>query len=84
VVARSSRLADRAGFAEDLDAAHGYDVLLTELKAAAIDIGAARAIHRGAEVVFVDNRAVVVEGSKDLDSALAETIELARNRGNAR
>jgi cyclic 2,3-diphosphoglycerate synthetase len=84
VVARSSRLADRAGFAEDLDAAHGYDVLLTELKAAAIDTGAARATHRGAEVVFVDNRAVVVEGSKDLDSALAETIELARNRGNAR
>jgi len=84
VVARSARLADRAGFAEDLDAAHGYDVLLTELKAAAIDIGAARAADRGAEVVFVDNRAVVVEGSDDLDSALAQTIETARNRGNAR
>jgi cyclic 2,3-diphosphoglycerate synthetase len=84
VVAWSSRLADRAGFAEDLDAAHGYDVLLTELKAAAIDIGAARAADRGAEVVFVDNRAVVVEGSEDLDTALGETIDLARNRGNVR
>ena len=60
VVGWSARLADRAGLAEDLDAAHGYDVLLTELKAAAVDTAAARATDRGAEVVFVDNRAVVV------------------------
>ena len=70
VVGWSARLADRAGLAEDLDAAHGYDVLLTELKAAAVDVGVAKALARGAEVVFVDNRAVVVEGPSDLDSAL--------------
>ena len=57
VVGWSARLADRAGLAEDLDAAQGYDVLLTELKAAAVDIGVERALARGAEVVFVDNRA---------------------------
>ncbi len=80
VVGWSARLADRAGLAEDLDAAQGYDVLLTELKAAAVDIGVERAIARGAEVVFVDNRAVVVEGSTDLDTALGEVIDLARER----
>ena len=62
VVGWSARLADRAGLAEDLDAAHGYDVLLTELKAAAVDTGVDRALDRGAEVVFVDNRAVVWRG----------------------
>ncbi|HET9249011.1 MAG TPA: cyclic 2,3-diphosphoglycerate synthetase, partial [Actinomycetota bacterium] len=35
VVGWSARLADRAGLVEDLDAVQGYDVLLTELKAAA-------------------------------------------------
>ena len=81
VVGWSARLADRAGLAEDLDAAQGYDVLLTELKAAAVDIGVERALTRGAEVVFVDNRPVVVAGSTDLDAALGAVIDLARARG---
>lgn len=84
VVGWSARLADRAGLAEDLDAAQEYDVLLTELKAAAVDIGVERALSRGAEVVFVDNRAVVVEGSHDLDTALGEIIDLAGVRARAR
>jgi cyclic 2,3-diphosphoglycerate synthase len=84
VVGWSARLADREGLAEDLDAAQGYDVLLTELKAAAVDIGVERAMGRGAEVVFVDNRAVVVEGSTDLDTALGEVIDLALERGGRR
>jgi cyclic 2,3-diphosphoglycerate synthase len=81
VVGWSARLADRTGLAEDLDAAERYDVLLTELKAAAVDIGVERARARGAEVVFVDNRAVVVEGSKDLDTALGEVIDRSLERG---
>jgi cyclic 2,3-diphosphoglycerate synthase len=84
VVGWSARLADRAGLAEDLDAAQGYDVLLTELKAAAVDIGVERALARGAEVVFVDNRAIVVEGSTDLDTALGEIVGLARTRRDRR
>jgi cyclic 2,3-diphosphoglycerate synthase len=84
VVGWSARLADRVGLAEDLDAAQEYDVLLTELKAAAVDIGVERAMHRGAEVVFVDNRAVVVEGSNDLDTALGEIVDLARARAAVR
>jgi predicted GTPase len=55
-------------------------VLLTELKAAAIDVACRKALERGAEVVFVDNRAVVVEGDTDIHTALRETIEIARQR----
>ena len=85
VVGWSARLADRAGLAEDLETAHGYDVLLTELKAAAVDTGVAKARERGAEVVFVDNRAESVEGSVDLETALGSAIDIALERaGNRR
>jgi len=84
VVGWSARLADRAGLAEDMEEAEGFDVLLTELKAAAVDIGVERALARGAEVVFVDNRAVVVEGETDLDTALGGVIDQAVERGQGR
>jgi cyclic 2,3-diphosphoglycerate synthetase len=84
VVGWSARLADRAGLAEDLDAAQEYDVLLTELKAAAVDVASERALARGAEVVFVDNRAIVVEGSSDLDTTLGEVLDRASERGTRR
>jgi cyclic 2,3-diphosphoglycerate synthase len=84
VVASSARLADRAGLAEDLEAAPGYDVLLTELKAAAVDVAARHAVTRGVDVVFVDNRAVVFEGEMDLEVALADVIDLSIGRGTTR
>jgi len=84
VVGWSARLADRAGLVEDLDAVQGYDVLLTELKAAAVDTAVARALDRGAEVVFVDNRAEAVEGSADLDAALGGAIDTALGRAEDR
>ncbi len=84
VVGWSARLADRAGLVEDLDAVQGYDVLLTELKAAAVDTAVAKALDRGAEVVFVDNRAEAVEGSTDLDTALGGAIDIALGRAEDR
>ena len=83
VVGWSARLADRAGLTRDMDGAPSYEVLLTELKAAAVDVAAERAGARGAEVVFVDNRAVIVEGDGDLGDALGGAVELAvvRSRG---
>jgi cyclic 2,3-diphosphoglycerate synthetase len=84
VVGWSARLADRAGLAADLDAAPPYDVLLTELKAAAVDVACEHAVAAGAEVVVVDNRAEVVEGAIDLGTALLETIRTATARGHAR
>jgi cyclic 2,3-diphosphoglycerate synthetase len=84
VVAWSARLADRAGLAEDLEAAPDHDVLLTELKAAAVDVAARHAVARGVEVVFVDNRAVTFEGATDPEGALEDVIELAIARGTTR
>ena len=57
-VVASTNLARRAALAEDLDraVAAGCDVYLTELKAAAIDTVARRALDEGARVVFVRNR----------------------------
>jgi cyclic 2,3-diphosphoglycerate synthetase len=84
VVGWSARLADRAGLAQDLDGAEAYEVLLTELKAAAVDVACERALAAGAEVVFVDNRAVVVEGDVDLSFALRESIHRATERDSHR
>jgi len=76
----SHRLADREGLARDLEAAAGtYEVLLTELKAAAIDVGAAAAVRAGARVVFADNRPVAV-GDDDLDGRLLGIAGLAAER----
>jgi cyclic 2,3-diphosphoglycerate synthetase len=80
VVGWSASLADRAELARELDGAGGYQVLLTELKAAAVDVACERALARGAQVVFVDNRAVVLEGEPDLGDAVRWTIELAVER----
>ncbi len=80
VVGWSARLADRAGLEQDLDGAEDYEVLLTELKAAAVDVACDRAVARGARVVFVDNRAVAQEGEMDLSTALGQTIDLAGER----
>jgi cyclic 2,3-diphosphoglycerate synthetase len=84
VVGRSSRLADRAGLERELERAEEYEVLLTELKAAAVDVACDRALARGAQVIFVDNRAVALPGEPDLGPALTETIELAMERTTRR
>lgn len=84
VVGWSAGLADRAELARELDGAKGYEVLLTELKAAAVDVACERALARGAQVVFVDNRAVALEGEPDLDAELRRTVGLAVEREGRR
>ena len=87
IVKVSDRLADRAGLEADLRSAPAFDVLLTELKAAAVDVGAERAVERGAEVVFVDNRPVSVphpSADGDLDDLLAVALDLAVRRAAER
>jgi cyclic 2,3-diphosphoglycerate synthetase len=83
VVGWSARLADRAELARELDGAGGYDVLLTELKAAAVDVACDRALARHAEVVFVDNREAL-EGEPDLAAELGSALELALDRKSRR
>lgn len=74
VVGVSHHLADRTRLVEDLGAAAGsYEILACELKAAAVDVAVRAAVEDGAEVVFLDNRPLAVEG--DLD---AEILNVAR------
>lgn len=84
VVGSTHRLGDRAGLAEDLESAPPFEVLITELKAAAVDMAARAALERGAEVVFADNRAVTIEGEGDLSDLLLETARLAVERAEDR
>ena len=70
VVGVSHHLSDRVSLADALARAEGtYDVLLTELKAAAIDVAARAAVRAGAEVVFCDNEPLA------LDADLPETFD---------
>ena len=45
---------------------------------------ARRALDRGAEVVFVDNRPKGVGGDGDLDQLLTDTLDLASDRAGRR
>jgi cyclic 2,3-diphosphoglycerate synthetase len=83
VVGVSHRLADRAGMAEDVDGAPEFEVLLTELKAAAVDVAAERALAREAEVVFVDNRAETLQGDGQLPDLLLEAARRAVERAES-
>ena len=49
------------------------DILVTELKAASVDVAARTAIDHGLEVVFMDNVPEVVGGDGDLDALMIET-----------
>jgi cyclic 2,3-diphosphoglycerate synthetase len=87
IVKVSDRLADRAALDEDLRTAPPFDVLLTELKAAAVDVAAEGAVARGADVVFVDNRPVAARGAPadgELDDLLAAVLDLAARRAAER
>jgi cyclic 2,3-diphosphoglycerate synthetase len=77
VVGTTHKLADRAGLSQDLKAAEGtYEVLLTELKAAAVDVAARAAVASGATVVFSDNAPMAVEG--DLDASFGAILDTAK------
>lgn len=94
VVATSSHLADRPALRAALEAAPAFEVLLVELKAAAVDVAVRFATQVGARVVFCDNRPVVVGGAGlrpgdpdpdlELRAAVARLAGLADERFAAR
>ena len=71
VVAFSSSLADRSALRNDLDASPPFDVLVVELKAAAVDVATRFAADTGIDVVYCDNRPVVVGTA---DSAASDEV----------
>lgn len=82
VVGITHHLADRPALLEDLDRAEGtYEVLVTELKAAAVDVATRRAMGSGAEVIYADNLPVAVEG--DLKVEVLKLADKARERFDA-
>jgi cyclic 2,3-diphosphoglycerate synthetase len=80
VVGTSHHLAHRPKLAEDLRGAANADVLLVELKAAAVDLAARFALERGMEVVFCDNRVVSTGGDGSFDELALATADLAVER----
>ena len=80
VVGTSSHLAHRLKLAEDLERAGAAEVLLVELKAAAVDLAARIALERGLEVVFCDNRVVSLGGDGSFDELALATTDLAVER----
>ncbi|MBI5231839.1 MAG: 2,3-diphosphoglycerate synthetase [Coriobacteriales bacterium] len=84
VVAVSPHLSNRAKLREDMAAHAGeFDTLLTELKAAAIDVVAAAGEEAGVPTVLCDNVPVPVDG-QDYDALLRQVADLAIERGRAR
>jgi cyclic 2,3-diphosphoglycerate synthetase len=69
LVGVSGNLARRDALREDIDRLDA-DVYLVEIKAAAIDVVAEEASHRGVDVVFADNDVEPLPGQLDLDEEL--------------
>jgi cyclic 2,3-diphosphoglycerate synthetase len=84
VVGSSASLSNRSLLGRDLDAATGkFDVLLTELKAAAIDVVADTGERLGVPTVLCDNIPVAVDGT-DLGVELEAVARNATERGSRR
>lgn len=84
VVAVSAHLSNRAKLREDMRAHQGsYDVLLTELKAAAIDVVAAVGEEAGVPTVLCDNVPVALDDG-DLEMLVNQVAQTALERGAAR
>ncbi|MBS3957722.1 MAG: hypothetical protein KGZ40_09400 [Clostridiales bacterium] len=80
VVGASASLSNRSLLRREMAACAGrYDVLLTELKAAAIDVVAAVGEEVGVPTVLCDNVPISVDGS-DLDAAIDRVADVAFSR----
>jgi cyclic 2,3-diphosphoglycerate synthase len=81
VVGVTHNLASRPQLQDDLAALVGEaDVLVVELKAAAIDLAARVAVQQGIEVVFCDNRVVTTGGDGPFEDVVLETAGVAVDR----
>ena len=89
VVGVASSLTDRECFRTELERLFASrpqpELLLTELKAASVDVGVRLALSRGLPVVFCHNVIQDVEGSRaSFDSEIANLAQVAVERFNSR
>jgi cyclic 2,3-diphosphoglycerate synthetase len=80
LVGWSHRLSDRKRLEEDLRGAQEAEVLLTELKAAAIDVVARFARASGKEIVFFHNKPVPLAGEVGLEEYFEDIWDMAMER----
>lgn len=80
VVGSTHNLANRSLLEADLEGIENAEVLVVELKAAAIEVAAKIALQRGLEVVFCDNRVETISGDGSFDELAAEVADLASQR----
>jgi cyclic 2,3-diphosphoglycerate synthetase len=80
VVGSSHHLANRPALASDLETAPDAEVMLVELKAAAMDLAARIALERGMRITFCDNRVVSTGGDGTFDDLALRTADLAVDR----
>lgn len=84
VVAASGNLSNRPRLRADMEAAAGtFDLLLTELKAAAVDVVAIAGEDAGVPTVFCDNEPVSVGGTA-IASVIEHVVSLSAERHAAR
>ncbi|HZD59727.1 MAG TPA: 2,3-diphosphoglycerate synthetase, partial [Anaerolineae bacterium] len=80
VVGVSNNLSNRKVLREEIESARGkFTVLLTELKAAAVDVVTSIGLDLGLEVIYLDNLPVTIEG----DGELEELVDWIGNRARA-
>ena len=73
VVGISHNLADRPKLRQDIETADDFDILLTELKAAAVDVATALGLEMRKQVIYCDNIPISVDGR----SLAAGVVDLA-------
>lgn len=84
VVGMSHHLSNRPLLRADLEAAGDAAVVMTELKAAGVDVVTDYGLGRGLDVVYMDNSPVTVGGDGDLRDLLLEIAATARARDKER
>lgn len=81
----SHQLSNRPALRKDLARARGhFEVLLTELKAAAVDVATKIAFDLGIKVVYIDNIPVTVGGDGNLKDVLIDLAKKAIKKGKTR
>ena len=80
IVGSSHNLANRPLLEADLMATGDADVLLVELKAAAVDVAVKLALEKGMDVVFCDNRVETISGDASFDELGLDVVDTAIRR----
>jgi cyclic 2,3-diphosphoglycerate synthetase len=85
VVATSSNLSNKKALREEIEAAEGsFTVLLTELKAAAVDVVTSIGLELGLDVIYMDNLPVTIGGDGELEELVTWIAQDARAKFSER